>query len=58
MRYICAFRFDLRERYVEADAIQYLKEGFWINKDHKFTLGEDCKFWIPPSQIMYIKKEN
>ncbi len=30
--------------------------GFWIDKDLKFTKGSECKYWIPPSQILYIEK--
>ncbi len=30
--------------------------GFWTNKFFKFTRGEDALFWIPPSQIVFVKK--
>lgn len=35
-----------------ADAI----DGFWINNDNEFTRAPDCTFWIPPAQILYVKK--
>lgn len=57
MKYVCAFRFNLMERKTRAECIAYFKEGFWINEEYQITLGDDCKFWIPPSQISYIEKE-
>lgn len=37
-------------------SIAEAKEGFWINRDMKFTNGEDGLFWIPPSSILLVRK--
>jgi len=37
-------------------SISDIKQGFWINDDGKFTYGEDSKYWIPISQIVFVEK--
>jgi len=32
------------------------QNGFWINKYGGFTRGEDYVMWIPPSQILFLKR--
>jgi len=39
------------------DGICAFTNGFWITNERKFTKGSDCKYWIPPSQILYIEKQ-
>lgn len=62
-RYICYFNFlevFTREGHhvvsTERDGIGAFNKGFWINHNYQFTKGSDCKYWIPPSQIIYIEK--
>lgn len=38
------------------DGIHAFTSGFWINNDYMFTRSSDVKYWIPPSQILYIEK--
>ncbi len=58
--YKCVFYFGGdRERYevkYGQDGIHAFINGFWITYDLKFTKGSDCKYWIPPSQILYVEK--
>lgn len=62
--YRCVFDFGviyktawkLHEVIYRGDGIHAFTDGFWINDDLKFTKGSDCKYWIPPSQILYIEK--
>ena len=39
---------------ISKEGIQDFKDGFWINSDCKFTKSDDRKFWIPPTNILYI----
>lgn len=59
MNYACVY-LDMndKEKTVFADAILYLKDGFWINEHGKFTTGSDNLIWIPPSRILFIRKYN
>ncbi len=45
----CSVTYDL-------DGIHAFVGGFWITEEKKFTKGSDCKYWIPPSQILYVEK--
>lgn len=44
--------------YYFAERLSDLEEGFWINSHSQFTKGLDGKYWIPPSQIVFIEKES
>jgi hypothetical protein len=57
-KYVCIFekRGSKYEGNVRVNCLADVKDGFWINDKGKFTLGSDCKFWIPPSQIKIIEK--
>ncbi len=52
------YNFDRKPHCVsyDQDGLHAFTSGFWINLDLKFTKGSDCKYWIPPSQILYIEK--
>ena len=41
-----------------AKSLDLLKDGFWINDSFKFTQTSKAKYWIPPSAIRYISKDN
>ena len=56
---------DLRNsilRSVDIPSIDYAESGFWIDKNYEFRyiteIGaeENCKYWIPPSQVKYVEK--
>ena len=37
-------------------SISDIRDGFWTDRDGEFTKGADCKYWIPPSRILYVMK--
>lgn len=56
--YNCVFNF--RDTIVRVDStkgIDAFRDGFWINSDMEYTVGSDCKYWIPPHAIKFIEKE-
>lgn len=55
-KYMCRFVLDYNEMETFVPSIADIKEGFWVNGVKEFTKKEDCKYWIPPSQIMYVEK--
>ena len=38
------------------EGVDAFSRGFWITESLVYTKGSDAKYWIPPSQIMYIEK--
>ncbi len=62
--YKCTFNFPKVSRRdggrhsvtVHNDGLHNFTNGFWLTNELKFTKGSDCKFWIPPSQILYVEK--
>ena len=49
-------------RFVDIPSIAYAESGFWIDGDYEFiyiteiSAEENCKYWIPPSQIRYVER--
>ena len=41
---------------IQVPSIADAQGGFWINKFGAFTRDDDCIMWIPPSQILFVKK--
>lgn len=31
--------------------------GFWVDVDFNWTVASQVRYWIPPSQILYVEKE-
>ena len=58
--YRCFFKFrDYRYPFVDGyQGPSMFATGFWINEDMEFTNGDDAKYFIPISQILYIEKIN
>ena len=62
--YKCAFEFNRNPLGKQEVWITYGKrlsdfnEGFWINANYKLTKGSDALYWIPPSRIRYVAKQN
>ncbi len=55
--YKCIFRFNgSHEVTYDGDGIHAYTQGFWITQELEFTKGSDCKYWIPPSRILFIEK--
>jgi hypothetical protein len=58
--YRCWFNFELDEAktsvVVSEEGIGRFANGFWITETMKLTKGADCKYWIPPNQILLIEK--
>lgn len=62
IRYRCEFVFALFGRDVNRcvyskKGIDIFKDGFWITENYHFTQGSDAKYWVPPSKIRYISKD-
>lgn len=56
--YICVFNFQGITRNVETqEGIHAYSQGFWINEEFEYTKASDCKYWIPPSQILHVEKD-
>ena len=51
------FMFRGKEHTVDAPApVDYLKGGFWVDKNLKWGVAARSHFFIPPSQILLIEK--
>ncbi len=40
----------------QAEGLGSFKDGFWISEKMELVKSVDCKYWIPPSQIVLIEK--
>jgi hypothetical protein len=57
--YMCEFIFRGNRLFAKSEyGIADFMEGFWIDKNWQFTKGGDCLYWIPPSCINYVEKQN
>lgn len=60
-KYECTFHFDgvagLQRKYAIVPSIMDVKDGFWVNDDLKYTTASDNRYWIPPSQILCVRKD-
>jgi hypothetical protein len=54
--YRAYFMFGSEAKDADAECLEDFSKGFWLNEKHEFTKGDDCKFWIPSSMILYVKK--
>jgi hypothetical protein len=55
--YRCWFNFkDAICVATSTEGLAGFNKGFWITEQLKLTKGGDCKYWIPPSQIILIEK--
>lgn len=54
--YRCHFYLNRIIKMTKVPCIADAKDGFWINDHYQFTKLSDCRFWIPPGQILYIEK--
>lgn len=65
--YVCVYRYeDVKLRFIKETEIKSgdyncgitdCSSGFWVNEDYEFTKLGDNKYWIPPSNILVIKKK-
>lgn len=57
-RYWCYFKMKNQNLTTYSDgSLDDLKNGFWVNKSFQFTKKSDVHYWIPPSAIHFIEKE-
>ena len=58
-QYRCLFMMDGKNGCLDTNVpdIAAVKDGFWVNNKFKFTTGSDCRYWLPPSSILYVIKE-
>lgn len=56
-KYLCKFKLNgtLYETTSEK-GIAVFQDGFWIDEDFEYTVGSNCKMWIPPHKIECIIK--
>lgn len=56
MNYNCKYNFKFSIMNCNADSLEKLKDGFFIDNQNRFTESEECaRYWIAPSSILYIK---
>ena len=59
MRYICKYNFKFAIMNIEADSLDKLKNGFFIDNQNRVTESEECaRYWIAPSSILYVRIED
>lgn len=56
-RYLCFFLWYGKQQMVAGKELADFKDGFWVNSNYQLTKGSDCIYWIPPSQIVYVQKQ-
>lgn len=54
------FEFNQRPRWVQTPlesqwTFEEIKDGFWLNADHKICRRSQGHYWVPPSRIMMIE---
>jgi hypothetical protein len=56
--YVCYYQYGagLHTRAVYVESIFDVMEGFWLNRELIFTKASNCRYWIPPSRILYVEK--
>ena len=56
--YICTFEHKGYVLTVESQQFLFLKDGFFIDRQNRFTQEKElAAYWIPPSQVKHIKIE-
>lgn len=56
MKYKAKLSTACRGREILIPSIIDAKEGFWVTDIWIFTRDDDCKYWIPPGQILIVEK--
>lgn len=57
MKYICNFLFNGAKLKASNDkGIAFFENGFWVDKYFEICVASRSKYWISPSQILYIEK--
>lgn len=41
---------------VLVERLDQVWDGFWVDDNFQFSNSLDCRFWIPPHQILYVEK--
>ena len=56
--YKCVFKLKDQKMFTYAENAFILKDGFWLDENFQYDGGWlTGKYWVPPSQILYIEKE-
>lgn len=57
--FICYYTLNDQHRTAISEyGVLDFKNGFWIDKQYKLTLGFDQYIWVPPHCIEFIEKVN
>ena len=58
-QYFCTFIMDgiNGSSVTEVPDIASVASGFWVNNKFEFTTGSDCRYWLPPASILYVRKD-
>lgn len=57
INYVCYFNSKYGAGITQsAEGIDAFCRGFWVTESMVYTKWSDAKYWIPPSQILYIEK--
>lgn len=56
--YQCVFDFGGESMKTTGSEIVDFQNGFWLDDHWKFTKKANCRYWVPPSRILYIVKKN
>ncbi len=58
MKYICTFTLEDCIMRIEADDLDKLRHGFFIDNQKQLTQRRECaRYWIAPAQIQSVKIE-
>jgi len=59
MKYLLHFRFEekvVKKILPDNWRIWDVKDGFWVDDQFNPTRTNDAKYWIPPSQVLFVQK--
>ncbi len=57
-KFICHYEFMGMSYQVEIDEMVQVAHGFWLDSSMELTdTSDELHIWIPPSRIIYVKRE-
>jgi hypothetical protein len=46
-----------KRHHTKIPGIRVAEEGFWLNENHEYEPADKPLVWIPPSQMLYVLRE-